>query len=1483
MNKIKHLILINVIAIMIVFSINVVSQASIYVKSQDSYNVNLYDIGYDIKLDYNNAGIHSIDRYDNIFCVQKGKRLTREKKIYYLKESVNIDGNTATSKTTDANSKNKSQTDTINGQLAYGIEYAGNTEDRQQIIWWLIETWKNKVGGNWSSLKNFKVSKGSGSTRLYKKDLTDNTVDVLKEAKSYANSLGKTNNTTNATLEQEKTTQSLTVRDNVNGYKEDGYNAIGPIKLKFQPKLANVTLTDISNGKSDKLDEYTVNDKTGEKTRNYFYLLSATKRPDNDYDTEWATPDGEEFIKSNKSFYIMIEKNYFKDISSLKIKFKTSKPKVDSVTGKILFWDCEDDNTQNMIMVKTERGKATSEAAELTMEVPISGSLKIEKVDKDNHQINLTGAKFMVSNTSTGWVYQNSDGTINTTWNVDWKNNPPTSFMPGQTINNLPVGDYQITEVGVPDNYKVDENCKFFVSENGKVTEGNMEKYNDLFAAKGIKVGGDTTVNVQIENKQKYISISGYVWEDGEIGKSSSLDDLSTGNKRIEDGSVYVTLWNAATGMIKEQIQLNSGSDGKYKFTEVPVEDLKNLYINFRYDGIKYTTVTSKNYNEKGEFIAEGSRGIEAYDSREQLNNKFDVIRSNTANSIKINNNDTLGYSRDTTNHKSTVSYDGFNTNMFARAGAWRGLEGADNAWLSLCNDFSLYERLNQLKSSNQVVYEINNVNLGLKIREKPSISILKDIERVKLSINGYNHIYNYDTRYQKYGENPSGLNVGVKFGNEYGSMAYTRPIYKSDYDYKDPKDTSKELQVYITYKIMIYNNTTTLSEYVNSIIDYCDIGYASNIWAGETKVNSTEGAYDREGNLISDGSTLYFSGRPTGDYMKLTINTRGNEIKPGHKGSVYVQFKLSREQVASLIIENENDKNANESKILDNIAEVGSYFVRDSNKKNYAGVDEESVPGNVTPGDKTTYENDTDTAPTLKLLLKDPRKLTGKVFLDNTQDVLKTGEKREGSGKYEENQDKTIAGVTVTLRPKNNDGNEYQEYSTTTNANGDFEISGFIPNEYELVYTWGGQKVDGKVITVQNYKGTIVDKQRWETNSNASSSWYNNNGDRYSDAIDNYDTRLNIDSEINNKINYEVEQFKNDKENENTSDKMESSTPLMNFRIENIGTNKRITTSSNGDELIYAISNVDFGIVERARQESEIRKRVSKLKLTLANGQVISEANFTYDKNGKLKAEGETKHMTFMGTNNKGEKMNGQNGFIKLELDNELIQGATLEATYEMEFYNKSELDYQTEQFYKYGIVDDKSKVVKQTPSLVIDYLDDSWSFEESKNEGWKAITTEELKKFTKSVGLDIPEETLSIMTQGGGRALLDEDLINKIENKTILVKASKDAIEPTATQPYQLKVSKVLTTTDDISLENDFGILVISKNGGRLIAKAPGKYVPGETLDDLSDKAEEIIVTPSTGKDLNFVVPITIGIIALITLGTGVILIKKKVIDNK
>ena len=87
----------------------------------------------------------------------------------------------------------------------------------------------------------------------------------------------------------------------------------------------------------------------------------------------------------------------------------------------------------------------------------------------------------------------------------------------------------------------------------------------------------------------------------------------------------------------------------------------------------------------------------------------------------------------------------------------------------------------------------------------------------------------------------------------------------------------------------------------------------------------------------------------------------------------------------------------------------------------------------------------------------------------------------------------------------------------------------------------------------------------------------------------------------------------------------------------------------------------------------------------------MISNATFSYDNNGKLKAEGETSHMTYMGIKNNKTMENKLNSFIKLEIDNELIQGSVLEVEYEILFNNKSELDYNLESYYLYGRINMK------------------------------------------------------------------------------------------------------------------------------------------------------------------------------------------------
>ena len=59
---------------------------------------------------------------------------------------------------------------------------------------------------------------------------------------------------------------------------------------------------------------------------------------------------------------------------------------------------------------------------------------------------------------------------------------------------------------------------------------------------------------------------------------------------------------------------------------------------------------------------------------------------------------------------------------------------------------------------------------------------------------------------------------------------------------------------------------------------------------------------------------------------------------------------------------------------------------------------------------------------------------------------------------------------------------------------------------------------------------------------------------------------------------------------------------------------------------------------------------------------------------------------------------------------------------------------------------------------------------------------------------------------------------------------------------------------------------------------------YEPGgEEHESDDDMGETVTVTPSTGKNLNYIIPGITAIVMLIILGTGIILIKRKVLNHK
>lgn len=1077
-------------------------------------------------------------------------------------------------------------------------------------------------------------------------------------------------------------------------------------------------------------------------------------------------------IKSGNEFYISVK---MPTDGTSQIKKITVKGKANVKHVTIKFWESTSMSQQNLLQYNYSNEEIDINQT-FDYNIKILGNLKVIKVNKDNIKIKLQGVGFYVQNKDTKkWVKVEND-----TVSYTDKKEDATEFITDKngeiTIKNLVVGTYVAYETKNP-------NYGYEIIKEGQ--------------EKSITV--DKTAELQIPNKQKYIRLSGYVWVDKVFSKQASRNDLYKDNDYdsndiLLDG-ITVRLIDKTTGKVVKEAKTADG--GKYLFTDVLVDELGNYHIEFEYDGLTYTNVIPHIDKDNGSKAAENSS------VRDEFNKGFSVIEGSTESNKGITKDSAgnpkydLNYNIDKNKHTSTLN----NTGLYPITA------NTNETGYVIKDHFTPGQE------------EIKYINLGLYEREQPDIALVKDLYNVNVAINGYNHIYEYANRFNNQGEYGDGFNVGVKFGNKYGNMSYTRAIYEADKEYTS-SDKSKELKVYVTYKISMKNESSNLQVQVNNIVDYYDSNY--------TLIKTGTGI-DEKGNVTGDisnsGSQNY-----NDKYQKVIINTN-SKIEHNKSADVYVQFELNRDAVLKILNDKEN---------LDNVVEINSYSVFDTDGKVYAGIDTDSNPGNAVPGDTTTYEDDTDSAPGLKLVVSDKaREMTGKVFLDSTSNELKTGEVRQGDGMYTDGE-KGIKDVKVTLKENIERGKVYE---ATTDENGDFYISGYIPGDYTLTYTWGD-----KEYTVQNYKGTVYEKDRYDANV-TNKEWYKTDvNTRYTDAIDNYNTRKKIDAEIAKVTNKTATTIKT----------MDSTTPTMGISVEYTTT----TTAEVADDIKeeredkfncpdFKIENIDFGIVERARQDLALRKRVNTFKVTLANGQVI--ADMTIDEKGNI--TGERNHVTYMGPSS-----STGNGFVKLELDNELIQGATVEVEYEIKVTNNSELDYVSEDFYKYGIKSGNEVTI--TPTSIIDYLDKNWGFEAEKNKEWTVKSLDEIKNI---VAKEVYE---------------NED--STIADKTILYTDSLKGqkLKPTESATVNLNVSKVLSNSDEISLDNESEITELTKDGGSKLISTPGNYIPGQEETKESDEsiAETVIVTPSTGANLEFIVPIMIGVIALVILGAGVVIIKKK-----
>ena len=423
-----------------------------------------------------------------------------------------------------------------------------------------------------------------------------------------------------------------------------------------------------------------------------------------------------------------------------------------------------------------------------------------------------------------------------------------------------------------------------------------------------------------------------------------------------------------------------------------------------------------------------------------------------------------------TRDNESNVSYDLYKTT--ARTSV-AGLEFPVKNTYQLEYTGTEYT-INGVKQYYRALYEDSlHINLGLKNRKDVDIDASKDLESAKVIVDGKEINYTFNSLADIL--NQAGLKSLDKTSSTDGKkITYELGLYKTDYYYRaelyktnaDVYDNiqtyyknltgkgieDSELEVYLTYRINLYNSspTTQYAVKINEVADYFDSSFGSPIQEKVIKNVNDEAKVVAEPSYItkmkevdkeyttSDKTTIKWNvskenikGSDGGTYNKMTADLSGLNIKlaSGENRDIFVTFAVKKNTINEV---EDCIALGNKSNIVE-ISNYSTYYAKgetmycDKNNNEIkaesddiiAGkIDKDSAPDNVNienfNDEKTWYEDDTDAAPVLNItLMDDNRKINGTAWEDKTE-----SNSNVGNGERT-NDEAVIGGLTTELIEK--------------------------------------------------------------------------------------------------------------------------------------------------------------------------------------------------------------------------------------------------------------------------------------------------------------------------------------------------------------------------------------------------------------------------------------------------------------------------------
>ena len=645
--------------------------------------------------------------------------------------------------------------------------------------------------------------------------------------------------------------------------------------------------------------------------------------------------------------------------------------------------------------------------------------------------------------------------------------------------------------------YEVDDEQEVRTVEGGNPDSG----YTGATRAGKAQASRNVTVDLTM-------GIGGYTWVDGTAGKESQYNGKRGDSQdKAMSGVAVILHQRKPDGAESIKASTKTGSNGYYSF--YGLNALYTYYVEFRYNGQYYQPTKYKSTS-----WINSSKGTDIKSDRANLNAKFAEIKSYpqnysggqvytrtylksagliddfgnpTGNNQYVNDCMMSSYTGNNVNGKNFEYYPIYN--KFVIGNTINGVNKASPARDSSGNYINVYSMLYNGEYNNLYI------NQGYVLRETVDLALHKDIYSSNLEIKGRTETYKYN---KNDGLSDEGFwDINTQISDAYLSNAYknaksqgatssekmynqtdyTREIFKEDYNFKVNTNTygsdildrtgmtsaEDELRIYVTYKIVVRNQSDAISSQITELVDYFDKEYklieSSNNVAREQKYKPYLG--DRKGNKIKDvvtsSSSKYRATEKQTSYYNKTYITGFDDVlldpDTGKELYIYITFRVNNDASGYVILdESTSDGNTRGNKVGDgdvqkdgnreittpkqNIVEINGYKTYYGSRAtspngeyktgNVAGlVDIDSVPGNLTNIDgipfengqinSNTFEDDTSKGPNIRIRLNrtNVREINGTVFEDERTVTEKNAQIGDGT---RGNDETGINGVTVQL-----------------------------------------------------------------------------------------------------------------------------------------------------------------------------------------------------------------------------------------------------------------------------------------------------------------------------------------------------------------------------------------------------------------------------------------------------------------------------------